>query len=75
MSTFADHLFEPLQDNIDLDETGAQHVFQQAMKSTFGSNTKKTDARSERNGTPDEIEPAHMLSRFSDDGPELKKRK
>ena len=50
-------------------------MFQQAMKSTLGSNTEKTDERSECNGTPDEIQPAHTLSRFSDNGPELKKRK
>ena len=75
MSTLADHLFESLLDNIDLDETGVKHMFQHAMKNKFGSNTDKTDERSERYGTPDVIQPAHMPSRFSDDGPERKKRK
>ena len=75
MSTFAYHLFESLQDNTDFDETGVQHVFEQAMKRTFGSNTEKTDESSECNGTLDEIQPAYMPSRLSDHGPELKKQK
>ena len=75
MSTFADHLVESLHDNIDLDETGVQHVFQQAMNTTSDSSTGKTYERSESNDTPDEIQPMHTLNRFSDDGQEQKRVK
>ena len=41
LPTFADHLSESLQSNVDLDETEMRSVFEQAITNIFGLNAKK----------------------------------